>query len=524
MKHASPAKWHRKVLSPVTLTSVLTAAVLVGGVGLSATAAELSAAPTAASSVSSHAVSMWGTTAPQGASVDTDRGSVELGTAFTAKVDGTVTGIKFWKTKENKGTHVGNLWDASGKRLAKVTFTGETDSGWQTAILNKPVALKADAKYTVSYLAPKGRYVSTEKSSFTSASPDILATSKNGGVYRYGADSKFPTKTWNSSNYWVDVLFAPTGEAAKPPVDPETPPVAPVDPPVKPTDPPVEPVVPPVTPPTEPPVTPPTEPSKPAPSDGSFAGASNTGPAAAGFNPTQKYTGPRTITTPGTVISNQIIPAGLIVKADDVTIQGNIISGSTYVPGDEAAIHVTGKRVRILDNEIRGESASDWRQTPASGLKLFGDDFQVERNNMYWIGGDAVTVVGQNAKINKNWIHDFTARDGVHYDGIVWGSDKISTPAEVRDNTVEMWIPGMMTATISLPTDAPKMIVDHNVFAGGGYTLFGGGGGTTITNNLFWTKFAPKAGAYGPKAYTGSVVWSNNAYSSNGQTAGALIK
>jgi hypothetical protein len=107
---------------------------------------------------------------------------------------------------------------------------------------------------------------------------------------------------------------------------------------------------------------------------------------------------------------------------------------------------------------------------------------------------------------------------------VVWGPESISTPAVVRDNRIEMWVPGMMTAVLSMPADAPRMVVDHNVFAGGAYTLYGGGGGTTITNNLFWTKFAPRAGAYGPKAYTGAVVWSNNAYSSDGQTADSLIQ
>ncbi len=46
--------------------------------------------------------------------------------------NGTVTGIRFYKAAANTGTHVGSLWERSGKLLAQGTFTNETASGWQT--------------------------------------------------------------------------------------------------------------------------------------------------------------------------------------------------------------------------------------------------------------------------------------------------------------------------------------------------------------------------------------------------------
>ena len=63
------------------------------------------------------------------------RSPVELGAAFTPAKDGTVTAIRFYKGAGNTGTHTGSLWTASGTRLATVTFTGETATGWQTAKL-----------------------------------------------------------------------------------------------------------------------------------------------------------------------------------------------------------------------------------------------------------------------------------------------------------------------------------------------------------------------------------------------------
>ena len=47
--------------------------------------------------------------------------------------DGTVTAIRFYKGAGNGGTHTGSLWSSPGTRLATVTFTGETATGWQTA-------------------------------------------------------------------------------------------------------------------------------------------------------------------------------------------------------------------------------------------------------------------------------------------------------------------------------------------------------------------------------------------------------
>ena len=63
-----------------------------------------------------------------------DNGSVELGVKVTPAVDGTITGVSFYKGATNTGTHTGHLWGSTGAPLATATFTGETASGWQTAL------------------------------------------------------------------------------------------------------------------------------------------------------------------------------------------------------------------------------------------------------------------------------------------------------------------------------------------------------------------------------------------------------
>ena len=87
-----------------------------------------------------------------------DTTSVVLGTKFRSDIDGSITGIRFYKAPANTGTHVGSLWTAGGTLLTQVTFSNESASGWQTATLASPVPINAGTTYVVSYLAPQGHY------------------------------------------------------------------------------------------------------------------------------------------------------------------------------------------------------------------------------------------------------------------------------------------------------------------------------------------------------------------------------
>jgi len=75
------------------------------------------------------------------------------------------------------------------------------------------VAISAGTTYVASYFAPLGRYAS-DLDYFTTgvdnAPLHALASSGAGGngVYAYAGTSSFPASTYQSSNYWVDVVFA----------------------------------------------------------------------------------------------------------------------------------------------------------------------------------------------------------------------------------------------------------------------------------------------------------------------------
>ena len=145
-----------------------------------------------------------------------DTGSVELGLKFQSDVPGSLTGIRFYKGSGNTGTHIGNLWTSTGTKLATVTFTGETASGWQQATFSSPVTISANTPYIVSYYAPNGGYAA-DQGFFSTAGTDnpplhALSNAAGGnGVFVYDTGGGFPTNTYSSSNYWVDVVFTPAG-------------------------------------------------------------------------------------------------------------------------------------------------------------------------------------------------------------------------------------------------------------------------------------------------------------------------
>lgn len=138
-----------------------------------------------------------------------DNQPVNLGMKFQADTAGWITGIRFYKGADNTGPHNGYLWTASGTLLGSVTFNNETASGWQTAQLTQQVAIQADTTYVVSY-STNGNYSATGNyfgSEVTNG--DLKALAGNNGVYAYGSGGLFPTSSYNSTNYYVDVAFKP---------------------------------------------------------------------------------------------------------------------------------------------------------------------------------------------------------------------------------------------------------------------------------------------------------------------------
>ena len=67
----------------------------------------------------------------------------------------TITGVRFYKAAANTGTHIGNLWTASGTLLATGTFTGETAIGWQQVTSPRRWRSRPTRPTSPRYFAPK---------------------------------------------------------------------------------------------------------------------------------------------------------------------------------------------------------------------------------------------------------------------------------------------------------------------------------------------------------------------------------
>ena len=161
------------------------------------------------------ATSLWHQSTTPNVTDNPDSQAVELGMRFQSSVAGLISGLAFYKSANNTGTHTADLWSSDGKLLATATFTNETASGWQLVMFAQPVPIQANTVYVASYHTSTGHYADDQtffaSSGLTVGSLTAVANSNGGnGVYAYGAGGIFPTQTFNASNYWVDVLFVPS--------------------------------------------------------------------------------------------------------------------------------------------------------------------------------------------------------------------------------------------------------------------------------------------------------------------------
>ena len=107
--------------------------------------------------------SIWGNGFTPPNITDNDPTPVEVGVKFQTDTYGLISGVRFYKTSANTGTHTGSLWTASGQRLAQATFTGESATGWQTVTFANPVAVLPGQTYVASYYSPNGGYAATAR-------------------------------------------------------------------------------------------------------------------------------------------------------------------------------------------------------------------------------------------------------------------------------------------------------------------------------------------------------------------------
>jgi len=208
--HASPINRTRekRKLRRMTLKRCILSAVTL----LSAVALNL-----AVCGSSCRADTIWGSTTPS--YIDSNDGTtLTVGVRFTPSVNGTITGIRFYKSANNTGSHTGAIYNNSGTiQGTAVTFSGETASGWQEQNFGTGISVTANTTYVAAVYMPVGHYsadlayfaTSNYISGYLTAPMDNPAGDRN-GIYYAGSPLTFPTSTYNANHYWVDVKFTPS--------------------------------------------------------------------------------------------------------------------------------------------------------------------------------------------------------------------------------------------------------------------------------------------------------------------------
>ena len=461
--------------------------------------------------------------APSVRAKDTDPNSVELGLRFVAKQTGSVAGLRFFRAVGETGAHQATLWDATGHALGMLNFAGSSTSGWQYAAFTTPVGVRAGGSYVASYHSQTG--YAAQNHFFDRLTPTSLRSQQalalpstdasQNGVYAYGSAPVFPKQTWASSNYWIDVLWAPSAPSGPAPT---------ASPTVSPT------------------ATPTSHPSS------SGASTSPAPPSSSAPTSTTSYVQPGSVGYLGSVSSlTSYAPggaapagcawgtAGLRCNNDTLTLDHAFVHGGIYFAGSG--------QVTITNSIIEGGAASEWTDfyaaspSSASRVTFVNDTLRWAPGKRFpsgidvapiWVRGNQPMTVQAcdisglpqgldptgNSIVKDNWIHGLfqSSTDPnlpTHLDGIFsQGGNNIT----ITGNYVDAPTSGAVTAGIFLQEipDAPMLniVISGNFLRGGAFTFYNESGqGVAVTNNVFG------GGIYGDAHNTdiGTIgTWSGN--------------
>ncbi len=220
----------------------------------------------------------------------------------------------------------------------------------------------------------------------------------------------------------------------------------------------------------------------------SFPDASCTGPR--GTLPL--YTGSDEFRTDGQVIENvEIHTTGLYVPADNVTFRNVKIVFTGALDSTFTVVNLNYNSGTKFENcEIDG------RNNVARAIT--GSGVTVRNCNIHNVGNAIETE--SPLVVEENYIHDIFSPAGTD-----WHADGIQTPSgndnvTVRHNTIILT--GGETGAINVmgtaSDPASNVLIENNLFGGGGYTMYAGvGSNYRVINNHFTTSVFPKVGYWG---------------------------
>lgn len=244
-----------------------------------------------------------------------------------------------------------------------------------------------------------------------------------------------------------------------------------------------------------------------APVSSAFPSAATTG-VPAGTSLTAS--GPVTVDTAGATIQGLDIAGRLTVNADNVTVKNCRLDTS----GDFWGVMANGANLTIQDCTLIGGPNT---QAPLAAFST--GYFHAYRLDVSG-AGDGITFTA-NCWVYDSYVHDLYTDAGTHNDGMNAYS---GLGMRAIHNTILNSHDQTSCITVGSPSPggpATEIDCSNNLFAGGGYAVYGGmGGGTGISvrNNTFDRRFFSTCGFFGPVAFwenTNGNVWSGNTYDDN---------
>jgi hypothetical protein len=221
----------------------------------------------------------------------------------------------------------------------------------------------------------------------------------------------------------------------------------------------------------------------------SFPDADCTGPTSAAL---PLYAGPLEFRTDGEVIENVEIrtDGGLYVPADGVVFRNVRIVFTGALDSDFTMVNLNYNSGTVFqDCELDGQGKV--------ARAITGSGVIVRNCEIHDVGNAIETDTPLVAE--GNFIHDIYEAEGTD-----WHADGIQTPRSadgvtIRHNTIFARDPATSAINVmgTAADPAADVLIEHNLLAGGGYTLYAGPGSRyRVVDNHFTTRFFPKVGGY----------------------------
>jgi hypothetical protein len=142
--------------------------------------------------------------------------TVTLGVKFWSSQAGTVSAIRFYRAATSSNGYVASLYSTGGTVLGSATLNSDSCSVpcWEVANFASPIPISANTTYVAAYYSPSGEGAGDPeelKNGVTNGPLTAPASSAVGGNGVYNSKNAFPKSSHEASNYYVDVLFVPTG-------------------------------------------------------------------------------------------------------------------------------------------------------------------------------------------------------------------------------------------------------------------------------------------------------------------------